>query len=701
MFTVHDTFKPRQHLAGIPRAVRVIETINLRTIILISLDGEPTAPYRLDYQTWVDLITSNQVEKIQDPFIGLPYIVSNLPDAAMKRFLMATEAANMFNEIEDALSNGTKFRNAIFQISNHLKIGKKTTTRWICQWLQAGKNPAVIVRKFLVNSSKPLRPQGIGSKRGRQTYTPQLTSTAPAHEISENIEAAYNIYIRQQKMRWVDAYREMLITQFKIPDSLVITEGDNPGLLQTPGAMEKYRAPSWSQFRYRCRQLKNLATDTQSENPRGKRGKATDGVPGPGFYEIDATAFQIQLVSRITGSLLIGRPLVYLIVETYDGMITGYAVSLENPSWAVAALALHNCFSDKGHVFKRLGLPYKSEDWPSHHLPTLLRADRAEFVSNQGQEFPASGIRVEVTPSMTPEAKGTVEGKHSEIKKPQVGRFNLPGRFSKKLERRQSNGKKDAALDIFTFEQILVEIIMDINGEPVNPKAIPPDALPFGANVASRAGLHAWALEHRAGFTRSMPPNFLFEHLLKTANATVTPLGLLLNNELYYCDRLRELGLLYDASKRRSKIKVAFDPNLASEIYFLDTQENTWIPAFNTDPEIHRIRASFAEATGYRAEQRGLAEQAGLNNHVKRRKRTPIIRQSIRESINKKKEDKASVSSSRTQIRENRAEERAKERLPIAKAYSAEEAVGDSDSKAPMKTQPSSTISIWDEVSDQ
>jgi RHS repeat-associated protein len=142
LFTVHDTFKPRQHLAEIPRAVRVIETINLKTIILISLDGEPTAPYRLDYQTWVDLITSNQVEKIQDPFIGLPYIVSNLPDAAMKRFLMATEAANMFNEIEDALSNGTKFRNAIFQISNHLKIGKKTTTRWICQWLQAGKNPA-------------------------------------------------------------------------------------------------------------------------------------------------------------------------------------------------------------------------------------------------------------------------------------------------------------------------------------------------------------------------------------------------------------------------------------------------------------------------------------------------------------------------------------------------------------------------------
>ena len=142
MFTVHDTFKPKQYLAEIPSAVRVIETINLKTIILISLDGEPTAPYRLDYQTWVDLITSNQVEKIQDPFTGLPYIVSNLPDAAMKRLLMATKAANMFNEIEDALSNGAKFRNAILHISNHLKIGKKTTTRWICQTFDSETFPS-------------------------------------------------------------------------------------------------------------------------------------------------------------------------------------------------------------------------------------------------------------------------------------------------------------------------------------------------------------------------------------------------------------------------------------------------------------------------------------------------------------------------------------------------------------------------------
>lgn len=692
---------PNQPLTDIQGPVRVVGTIELNKIILISLEGAPTAPFRLDYDIWVDLINSGKLEKITDPFLGLPYVVSKLPDAATKRFLAALEAAAMFNEIAGALNNGTTFRKAILKISKDLKVGQKTATRWICQWLQAGKNPVVVVRKFLENPSKTLRPQGIGNKRGRPTCTPQLASNAPAHEISQKIEIAFKIYIQQQKKRWVDAYREMLITQFKIPESLIATDGKNPGLLQGPGAMEKYRAPSLSQFRYRCRQINNLDSETNSETPKGSRGKAKDNIPGPGHYEIDATHFQIQLVSRITSSLLIGRPIVYLIVDIYSGMITGYAVSLENPSWAVAALALHNCFSDKVRVFERLGLPYKSADWPSFHLPTLLRADRAEFISNQGQEFPASGIRVEVTPAMTPEAKGTVEGKHAEVKRPQPGRFDLPGRFSKKLERRQSNGKKEAALDIFTFEQILVEIIMDLNGEPVNPKTLPPDALPHGAKVASRAGFHAWALEHRAGFTRSMPPNFLFEHLLKSANATVTPTGLQFNNELYCCDRLRELGLLYDASKKLSKIKVAFDPNLASEIYFLDTQSNAWAPAYNVDPEIHQIKASFAEAKEYRAEQRGLTEQAGLNNYVKRRKRVPLIRRSIKESIKQKKDDTIIASSSRALIRENRAEERAKERSPIAKPYYPPKAIGGHDLAGLAKNQPVITNSLWDEVDDK
>ena len=365
------------------------------------------------------------------------------------------------------------------------------------------------------------------------------------------IKKAYEIYIAQQRMTWKDAFHEMLLTTYKLPPE-AISDGTD-GLLLNPALAKKHKVPTWRQFRYRCRKLKKANDELEAESPRGSRGKASDNVPGPGFYEIDATHFQIQLVSRITKSLLVGRPTVYLIVDTYDGAIVGYAVSLENPSWATAALALYNCFSDKSLVFERLGLPYSSADWPCHHLPTLLRADRAELISNMGHNFPQSGIRVEITPSMTPIAKGTVEGKNAELKKNRSSRFDLPGRFSKKRERRSPDGKKTAALDIFEFEKILVEIIMDLNNTAVDPKKIPPDALAEGPRVATRIGLHRWALSNRAGFTRNMGPHFIYEYLLTNGSGRISPLGILFQGETYICDYLRTSGLL-SASVNQSAV---------------------------------------------------------------------------------------------------------------------------------------------------
>jgi hypothetical protein len=358
----------------------------------------------------------------------------------------------------------------------------------------------------------------------------------------------------------------------------------------------------------------------------------------------------------------VGRPTVYLIVDIFSNAIVGYAVTLENPSWATAALALYNCFSDKAAVFERLGLPYEARDWPCHELPNMLRADRAELVSNMGQEFPASGIRVETPPPMNPRAKGTVEGKHAEIKRPQAGRFDLPGRFAKIRKRRDPDGKKEAALNIFEFERILVEIIMDINREPVEARRIPPDALVEGAKVASRIGFYEWGLTHRPGFTREMGPHFVYEHLLTKAKATVRPNGIHVEGEVFNCDRLRELGYLVAAVANQVKLTVAYNPILASEVYFYDRERNTWTAAFNIDPEVYRLKFSFSEADNYRGWQESLTRQAAFNAHGRRRKRLPFVRQTIMNALKEKKETPFKTSVAKANIIENRAQERANQR---------------------------------------
>ena len=474
MFQIHEVYCPTEAIDGIPGPVRIIDIVEFDKVVLIDMSTErDTMPFQMRYQDWIGYLRSATLELAPDPFLRLTSAPVGLPPGAASRLKKVIEATTAFSQNPTLLHKQRTLSKEIAKTSKAMGVSSRTMKRWVLDWLQAGRNPAAVVREFIHSTptGSTTGRQTNGAKRGVSNTIPASVSNAPAQEVRDSCEKAYTLYVIGRRMTWAEAFHEMLIELYGIPIQELC--GSKKGLFMNPTLIEKFRPPSWNQCRYVFRKLKKQEITQGDDNPRGKRGKATDNVPGPGFYEIDATYFQIQLVSRVTKSELVGRPTVYLIVDIYDGAIVGYAVTLESPSWAVAALALFNCFSDKGTTFTRLGLPYTSNDWPCCHLPTMLRADRAELVSNMGMEFPASGVRVEVTPAMTPEAKGTVEGKHSEIKRPHHSRFDLPGRFNKKRERRQSDGKKDAALDIFQFERILVEIIMDINGEPVDPKKIP------------------------------------------------------------------------------------------------------------------------------------------------------------------------------------------------------------------------------------
>ncbi|TYC60279.1 hypothetical protein ETQ85_07225 [Zoogloea oleivorans] len=663
MFQIHEIYRPTRPLKEITGPVRIIDLINFETVVLIDMDTEHAKiPFKFDYEEWVYLLNQGALEKAIDPFLRLTFWPTSLPAGAIKRLQNAIEATSIISQKPGLLHTPLALASEIRAIAQSMNLSQRTVKRWVLNWLQAGRNPAVVVREFIQTSAEndEQRKQVKGSKRGARRTKPETASNAPTHEVRDKCEKAYASFVKSQRRTWSEAYYEMLITLCGIPDAEL--KGSEYGLLMDPLLIKKYRPPTWDQCRYIFRKLKSAEIPHDSENPRGKRGKATDNIPGPGFYEIDATYFQIQLVSRVTKSLLVGRPTVYLIVDIFDGVIVGYAVTLENPSWAVAALALYNCFSDKSATFSRLGLPFTSKDWPCKHLPTVLRADRAELVSNMGQDFPTSGIRVEVTPSMTPIAKGTVEGKHSEMKKERPGRFNLPGRFNKARERRQSDGKKAAALDVLEFERILVEIIMDINGEPIESRRIPPDALKHGAKVASRIGFHEWALENRAGFTRTMGDNFVFEYLMTKGTGKVTPRGIRTHNEIFNCDRLRELGYLLAAAGTEFEIDISFTPHYAGEVFFFDKKRDTWISAANIDPEINRYNMSFAEAKEYRAMQNLMADQASLNNHSRRRQRLPVVRKAIRDAVTEKAMLGIKTSTSNANIKKNRRQEQADQR---------------------------------------
>lgn len=110
----------------------------------------------------------------------------------------------------------------------------------------------------------------------------------------------------------------------------------------------------------------------------------TANLLGPGScFEIDATLADIYLVSDNDRRNIIGRPVVYVVVDVFSRMVAGLYVGLENPSYATAMLALLNALTDKVANCKDHGFEIDYEDWPIVGLPDAIMADRGELFGHQ------------------------------------------------------------------------------------------------------------------------------------------------------------------------------------------------------------------------------------------------------------------------------------------------------------------------------
>lgn len=111
-------------------------------------------------------------------------------------------------------------------------------------------------------------------------------------------------------------------------------------------------------------------------------GSARDRIPYPGHtYIVDATVGDIYLVSAFDRRRLIGRPVIYLVVDAFSSLIVGLHVALEGPNLAQARVALYRAISDKTPWLTWLGLSNLTHLLPQGCIPTFWLADRGELHS--------------------------------------------------------------------------------------------------------------------------------------------------------------------------------------------------------------------------------------------------------------------------------------------------------------------------------
>nr|WP_237733572.1 transposase family protein [Vibrio fluvialis] len=132
---------------------------------------------------------------------------------------------------------------------------------------------------------------------------------------------------------------------------------------------------------------------------------------GPGSrFEIDATIADIYVVSDVNRSWIVGRPVVYIVIDVFSRLIVGCYIGFENPSYVAAMQALQVAMTDKVELCRQYGIEIESQDWPAIGFPDAILADRGELLGYQIESLEKSfSVRIENTPPFRGDAKGIVE----------------------------------------------------------------------------------------------------------------------------------------------------------------------------------------------------------------------------------------------------------------------------------------------------
>ena len=245
-------------------------------------------------------------------------------------------------------------------------------------------------------------------------------------------------------------------------------------------------APSWHSFQryyYRLEYHKKperiISREGLSHYQRDCRpafGSASEWRAQPGAYQMDATEADIYLVSRFDRSQVIGRPYIYLAVDTATQVIAGIYVGLEAGELSVLK-CLENAAMDKVQFCQQYGIEITPEQWPNSGLPIEIITDKGrDFCSGRVQEFCGRyGIEMQSLPPFRPEQKPLVEKSFDLLQSRYIPHLRGKGVIEDDAQERWSvDYRTQAILNLDEFTTILIRCIIYLNSG----RLLPPGKTP-------------------------------------------------------------------------------------------------------------------------------------------------------------------------------------------------------------------------------
>lgn len=517
---------------------------------------------KLIWLSRTDLLAYHDMQLASDCSVARAHYQSeeSLTTAARERFLQARKVMSGFLDLKALQDNILLYRTIGPLVS--AAVAKHSVSRsyvYSCwrRLISYGLHESSLVPEFfkcgapggsrpyaeVTKSGNPRKKAGrkadlvrIAQAYGRSMKDPQPGMSA---DWLARVRAA-DKSIKSPKPRWPERHKLIIMKGFcssvMLDDGQVTLNmppvGSYPNLRQVQYAVQKDLTKLTQQIerttkRHHCRQLRGLV------------GRAWQGVAGPGHtYAIDSTVGDIYLRSSLNRHWIIGRPIVYVIVDFWSTAVVGFYVCLTGPSWSTAKVSLFNASAPAD----MLNSIYKLEDisriHPTSTLPHTLLCDRGEYLS-LAHELTAKRLsyNVSFTPPYSGDLKGTVEVLHRIEKDAQF--LFIPGAIDQRreeLELRKVN-PMSAVFNLREFVEYLTQLFLLYNYRVSRQNRLDAEMIAAGIE-ANAAGLWSFGHEVGVGFRRHTDRDDLTREFLTRSTAHIGRNGVSFANCFYSSDKL-------------------------------------------------------------------------------------------------------------------------------------------------------------------
>lgn len=304
---------------------------------------------------------------------------------------------------------------------------------------------------------------------------------------------------------------------------------------------------------------------------RGLVARCWKGVVGPGHtWAIDSSIADVYLRSSVNRAWIIGRPIVYIIVDVWSTAIVGFYVCLDGPSWDMAKVALFSAVANPQLLGSLWGFEVTQSLSPAPGMCAVLLCDRGEYLSRAAKVTGANLIPdLAYTPPYRPDLKGLVEVLHRIEKDRQY--YFVPGAIDQRrqeYELRRFN-PSESVMTIPEYVAFLHETFTTYNlTAPRNDRL---DVFMRAAGVfPSPSGLWRYGHEVGVGVRRHISETKLISELLPSEQASVTRRG------------VKFLGMEYSSKEIEEREWTARARNFGSwnidAHYFPGSVSRLWTP---------------------------------------------------------------------------------------------------------------------------